>query len=176
MADSPVAEDGVPLHSIDGNVAPNVDSVRVRLDKGHERHLRDFIWAGSSHTFVVSHHAYDMFRRFVLDQDIGFLSAEVCTQFYEIVDRYILVHWRSWPHYTHDILDYDRAKLKYFKIPGKQIPSEVIRWVADSKKVPPADLFCTGPCITWVVTGPLHDALIAHEVTGCSFIPIEISA
>jgi hypothetical protein len=122
---------------------------------------------------VISYRLYALIQEFVLDDAIHFLPADVLTWRHIQVDQYLYGYSTE----EHDILDYELANYK--TVPGTSgspVVIEVKKWVALAERIPAYDLFCSAPISRWIVSDRLRDAIVAHGITGCRFLPIEISS
>ncbi len=181
MASSPIAEDGRAIF-LGGTaskrrelnlVSPTeVDRVYVRLLKDRERALRDRI-SISMQDLVISHQLYDLIRQqFAIDEAINFLPADVLSWQGTKVDQFLYGYSTA----EHDILDYERATYK--TVPGtagSPVVIDIKRWVAMSSRIPDYDRFCSAPLTRWIVSDRLQEAIVSHGITGCRFLPVEMS-
>jgi len=180
MAQSPLTNDGraLAVRTTELNrrrfnlVSPEeVDRVYVRLRKNADRKLYDCI-ASAAHDPVINHRVYNVLQCFTIDEGIHFLPADIRTSEGTTIDQYIY----GYSTIEHDILDYERAIYKTVAgTTGSPVVIEIKKWVALASRIPDCDLFCSGPLTRWIVSDRLRDAMITHGITGCRFIPIEVS-
>ena len=163
MSQSELTSDGDVAGDADGPSLKDISQVIVRLysERRHSKSIKvlpDLIWTAGAMYFVLSSMTKEVINRCRVGDEVGFIPTTIQDSKGNVrSDDY----WFMYSSRECDIADYERSDVSWCD----GIPVSVRKWVVNSKKIPPFDLFYASPN-DWFASEDLKQAFEINDIGG----------